>query len=193
MRFCPVTPRNDKVQIETLDLSDVLLALHPNAPSHYGHIGLGMEYVLILRSPLVCVRVRACVRARGTTQRLRRYFIMPYNVRAPEDWEASESSRGKERNKKRGTGRTHVILAVFHSQGCVARYNIGKWDLIGTSRLICPSNIRSTMGAIPDCVEGVYLRLRLGISVSRLVPPLRRCRPFVSAAHSSRQRAGLSV
>lgn len=177
-------PRSDKVHVEALDLSDTLLALRLNVPSHYGHIGLRMEDVLVLRGPLV----RAYVHARGTTGRLCRYFIMPYNVRALAEWEARESGRGKERNKKRGTGRTHVILAVFHSLGCITHHNISKWDLIGTSRVICPSNIRSTMETVPDCFQGAYLRLRFRISISCLVPrSLCRCCPFVCLAHSSRR------
>lgn len=90
----PGNPRNDKVHIEMLDLSDVLLAFHLNVPPHYG---LRMEDVLLLRNPLV----RARIRARGTTERLRRYFIMPYNVSALGEREARESGRAKGRNKKR--------------------------------------------------------------------------------------------
>lgn len=111
------------------------------------------------------------MQARGTTGRRRRYFIMPYNVRALEGWEASEAGGGKGRNKRRGTGRTRVILVAFHSQGCVTGCNTGTWDLIGTSRVIQPSNIRSTMER--SLISAASLRnIR-----RRLVPPLCRCRP----------------
>lgn len=67
---------------------------------------------------------------------------MLYNVRTPEDWGRVKAEEVESEISGR-TRRTHVILMVFYSQSCIIQYNIGKWDLISISWMICPSNIRS--------------------------------------------------